>query len=280
MVTQPQSPLVPGCCAQQKSTRTRATALGFGAEFGPRLNFSGTASLCRATLQQPSSTSPHKDNTVNRRDFSTALFGTSIGVAGLSLNTAASAQGGEPAEGKQFTRIDPPVPAFAPGKIEVVEYFSYACPHCSAFEPTVEAWAKKLPADVAFYRVPVAFLMNYENFMRTYYALETMGQVGAMQRKVFTAVHVDRVPLDKPADIAALMAKNGIDATKFMEAFGSFTTQTRLRQANQLVDGYKIDGVPAIGIQGRYYTSGTLAGNHEKALAVTDLLVQRLRKSA
>ena len=216
---------------------------------------------------------------MNRRDFSTALFGTSIGVAGLSLNTAASAQGGEPAEGKQFTRIDPPVPAFAPGKIEVVEYFSYACPHCSAFEPTVEAWAKKLPADVAFYRVPVAFLMNHENFMRTYYALETMGQVGAMQRKVFTAVHVDRVPLDKPADIAALMAKNGIDATKFLDVFNSFSVANSVTRAKKLTAAAKLDGVPTVTVQGRFATSPGQAGSAEQAMAVVDYLVQKSRKA-
>lgn len=216
---------------------------------------------------------------MNRRDFSTALLGTSIGVAGLSLATAATAQGGEPTEGKQFTRIDPPVPAFAQGKIEVVEYFSYACPHCSAFEPTVEVWAKKLPADVAFYRVPVAFLMNAENFMRTYYALETMGQVGAMQRKVFTAVHVDHLHLEKPADIAALMAKNGIDATKFLDVFNSFSVANSVTRAKKLTASAKLDGVPTVTVQGRFATSPGQAGSAEQAMAVVDYLVQKSRKA-
>ena len=216
---------------------------------------------------------------MKRREFSTTLIGA--GVTALAWPALAPAQGG-PIEGKHYVRLSQPLPANVPaGKIELIEFFWYGCPHCSAFEPALEAWVRQLPADVVFHRVPVAF--GAEPFVahqRIFYALDSLGLVGAMHRKVFYAIHNDHQRLDKPADISAFMAKNGIDATKFMEAFGSFTTQTRLRQANQLVEGYKIDGVPAIGIQGRYYTSGTLAGNHEKALAVTDLLVQRLRKSA
>ena len=99
-----------------------------------------------------------------------------------------------------------------------------------------------------------------------------------MQRKVFYAIHRERLALDKPAEIAAFMTRNGIDAGRFMEAYNSFGTQTRVRQANQLVDGYKINGVPALGVQGRFYTSGTLAGDNERALLVVDYLLQRLRK--
>ena len=130
---------------------------------------------------------------MNRRDFSAQLAVTGLGAAASSLFVVAgpAAAQGAPAEGRQFARIDPPVPPVTPGKIEVIEFFSYACPHCSAFEPAGEAWAKKVPADVAFLRVPVPFLQNFENLMRTYYTLESMGLVDTMQRKVFTAIHVD-----------------------------------------------------------------------------------------
>jgi protein dithiol oxidoreductase (disulfide-forming) len=215
---------------------------------------------------------------VNRRDFSAHLLGTGLGAVAFSLPAAGSAQGAAPTEGAQFTRVEPPVPPLAPGKIEVLEFFSYACPHCNAFEPSIEAWAKNLPADVAFRRVPVPFISNFENFMRTYYALETMGQVGAMQRKVFTAIHVERVHLDKPADIAALMTKNGIDGAKFLDVFNSFSVATSVTRAKKLVAAYKLDGVPALAVQGRYVTSPGQAGGHEQALAVVDYLVQRARK--
>ena len=215
---------------------------------------------------------------MNRRDFSAQVIVAGLGVTALSTPLRASAQGATPAEGAQYTRVEPSVPPQTPGKIEVLEFFSYGCPHCSAFEPTLDAWAKKLPADVAFQRVPVPFLMNAENFQRTYYALQTMGQVDAAQRKMFAAVHVERARLDKPADIAALMAKNGIDAAKFLDVFNSFSVANSVSKAKKLTAAYRIDGVPTLAIQGRYLTSPSQAGGLEGALAVADYLIQRARK--
>ena len=216
---------------------------------------------------------------MNRRDFSAQLIVAGLGAAGASLMAPARAQGG-PVEGKHYVRLSQPLPAPAGGKIEVIEFFWYGCPHCNAFEPALDAWQKKLPADVAFRRVPVAFRDEpYTTHQRIFYALEALGKVEAMHRKVFYAIHSDRQRLDKAPDIAAFMAKNGIDAPKFLEVFNSFSVQTKARQANQLAAAYKIDGVPAIGVQGRYFTSGSLAGTNEAALGVADFLIQRVRKS-
>ena len=218
---------------------------------------------------------------MNRRDFSAQLAVTGLGAAASSLFIAGPAAAQDtPAEGRQFTKIEPPVPPIAPGKIEVLEFFSYACPHCSAFEPAVEAWAKRLPADVAFHRVPVPFLMNFENLMRTYYTLETMGLIDTMQRKVFTAIHGERNYLEKPADIAALMAKNGVDATKFTGVFNSFSVASSVTRAKKLAAAYKLDGVPTVAVQGRWATSPGQAGGPEQAMAVTDYLLQRARTKA
>jgi thiol:disulfide interchange protein DsbA len=216
---------------------------------------------------------------MNRREFSAQLLtaGASLGL--LACSSGVRAQGG-PVEGTHYVRLSQPVATSTGGKVEVLEFFSYACPHCNAFEPTLEAWTKKLPPDVNFHRVPVAFLQNFENFQKLYYALEAMGQVDAMQRKVFAAVHVEHQRLDKPDQIAALMSKNGIDGAKFMDVFNSFSVQAKAHQARQLTDAYKIDGVPAIGVQGRYYTSVSLAGSPERALSVTDFLIDRARKGA
>jgi protein dithiol oxidoreductase (disulfide-forming) len=219
---------------------------------------------------------------VNRREFSAGLIGTGLSaaaVSALSVSGTAAAQGAAPVEGTQYARVEPPVPPIVPGKIEVLEFFSYACTHCNAFEPSLEAWSSKLPADVAFHRVPAAFLANAEIFMRTYYALETMGQVSAMQRKVFAAVHVERQRLDKPADVAALVTKNGGDGTKFLDVFNSFSVATSVTRAKKLLAAYKLDGVPTVTVQGRYTTSPGQAGGHEQALAVVDFLIQRARKA-
>ena len=208
---------------------------------------------------------------MQRREFSTAL----LGAGALTLGLPAAAQGGFQ-EGTHYVRLGQPLPVTAAaGKVEVVEFFWYGCPHCNAFEPALEAWAKKLPDFVSFRRVPVAFRDEpFGIHQRIYFALETMGQL-----EVFYAIHNDRQKLDKPADIGAFMTKNGVDGAKFVEVMNSFGVQTKARQAKQLAESYKIDGVPALGIQGRFYTSGSLAGGQDKMLVVADFLIQASRKS-
>jgi thiol:disulfide interchange protein DsbA len=227
---------------------------------------------------------------MKRRDFSLQValggvsavgamgaMGTVAGVGAL-LPQPALAQG-NPVEGTHYTKLAQPAPVAAPpGKIEVVEFFSYGCPHCYSFEPALEGWSKQLPADVVLRRVPVGFNAAFETYQKIYYSLEAMGQVNAMHRKVFDAIHVHRQRLDKEADIVAFMQANGIDGAKFAEHFKSFSVQAKQRQAKQLSESYRIDGVPTLGVQGLYVTSGSLAGSNERALAVADKLVQGVRK--
>lgn len=214
---------------------------------------------------------------MNRRDFSSQLVGLGLG---LSAGAPAFAQGGF-VENTHYVKLAQPAPVSAPaGKIEVIEFFWYGCPHCNAFEPALEAWTKRLPDYVAFRRVPVAFREVYAVHQQIYYALEALGKLDAMHRKVFYAIHNDRKRMEKPDEIADLMAANGIDRAKFLEAFNSFGVQSKVRQATKLVDAYKIDGVPALGVQGRYFTSGSLAGSADRSLAVTEFLVERVRKGA
>ncbi len=215
---------------------------------------------------------------MKRRQFSAHLLGwASTGGAALALPAQAQ---GAPVEGTHFVRLTPPVATSSPGKIEVIEFFWYGCPHCNAFEPALDAWSKALPADVAFRRVPAAFNESWVPHQRIFYALESLDLLGAMHRKVFYAIHAQRMRLDKPADITAFMAANGVDAAKFGQAYDSFSVQSKVRQATQLTNAYKIDGVPALGVQGRFYTSGPLAGSNERSLLVADYLIERSRKGA
>ena len=222
---------------------------------------------------------------MNRRDFSlrfarSGLAAAAASGAGLLGAPAGAVAQDTPVEGRQYTRVEPTVPPTPPApanKIEVIEFFSYACPHCSAFEPTLEAWVTKLPPDVAFHRIPVPFLVNAENLMKTYFALETLGSVAAMQMKVFAAIHVEHNYLDKPADITALMAKNGIDAAKFNAAFNSFSVATSVSRAKKVMAAYKIDSVPTLAVNGRYLTSPAQAGGFPQATAVADRLLQQAR---
>jgi thiol:disulfide interchange protein DsbA len=215
---------------------------------------------------------------MKRRQFSAHLLGwASAGGAALALPARAQ---GAPVEGTHFVRLTPPAATTSPGKIEVIEFFWYGCPHCNAFEPALDAWAKALPADVVFRRVPAAFNESWVPHQRIFYALESLDLLATMHRKVFYAIHAQRMRLDKPADINAFMAGNGVDVAKFSQAYDSFTVQTKARQATQLTNAYKIDGVPALGVQGRYYTSGPLAGSNERSLLVADHLIERSRKGA
>jgi thiol:disulfide interchange protein DsbA len=215
---------------------------------------------------------------MNRRDFSRNLIGSGAGALALTLAAPVWSQNGAPVEGKQYSRVEPPVATRDPGKVEVLEFFSYACPHCAAFEPVVEPWVKKLPADVVFRRVPVPFLMGADNFMHSYYSFVALGLVDRMMPKVFAAIHVERKRLGSAEDMAGLVAKNGGDSAKFLEAMKSFSVATNVNRAKKLTSEYKIDGVPTLGVEGRYLTSPSQAGGLEQSLAVADFLIQKARK--
>ena len=194
---------------------------------------------------------------------------------------AALAQAAKPREGKDYLVLGKRAPVDAPaGKIEVIEFFWYSCPHCNAFEPKLEEWIKRLPKDVTLRRVPVAFRDSFVPEQRLFYALEAMGRLGDLHRKVFYTVHVERQPLNTQELVTAWIEKQGVDRAKFLEQYNSFSVGTKARQAAQLQDAYGVAGVPALGVAGRFYTDGERAGNMDRALQVVDFLVTEARKSA
>jgi len=218
-----------------------------------------------------------------RRAFSLQLAGLAGGtaLAALGLPGRALAQNDSPTPGKDFNQVAPPAPTTTTrGHVEVVEFFWYACPHCNAFEPRLEQWVKQLPKDVAFRRSPVMFRDDFVPLQKLYYALEAMNKVDDMHRKVFNAIHVDRKVLNRDEPIINWVATQGIDKAKFTEAYNSFGVSTKVRKATQLQDAYKLAGVPAMGIAGKYYTDGTLAQSMDRALVVTDYLVAEQRGKA
>jgi protein dithiol oxidoreductase (disulfide-forming) len=213
---------------------------------------------------------------MNRRDFSSFL----AGAAGAAFAGSASAQGA-PEEGKHYVRLQTAAPVtLGPAKkVEVVEFFWYGCPACFAFEPTAEAWSKRLAPDVQFRQLPFAFIGPLEH-QKLFYALEEVGQREALQKRIFNAIHVENRRINTEADILAFVTANGVDRAKFTEAWKSFGVNTKLNRGKQLSNAYKVDGVPAIGIQGRYYTAPSLAGGADRAVAVADYLIQRVRQGA
>ena len=214
---------------------------------------------------------------MQRRHFSltcASVVGGALAGSALSAN----AQVGSFKAGSDYQVLEPRAPVEAPaGKIEVVEFFWYNCPHCNAFEPSFSAWAKKLPKDVVLRRAPVAFQSSFEPQQRLYYALEAMGLVEKLHAKVFVAIHAEKQKLDQPAAIADWIAKQGVDKTKFMEQFNSFSSATKASRAAQLQNAYKVPGVPALGVAGRYLTDGDMAKSLERALQVVDALVASVR---
>jgi thiol:disulfide interchange protein DsbA len=216
---------------------------------------------------------------MNRREFSAAAA-VVLGASALGWPHLSLAQVRAPEDGKDFRTLDKKVPVEAPaGKIEVVEFFWYSCPHCNAFEPLLNAWLKKLPPDVSFRRVPVAFRDDFVPQQRLYYTLEAMGKVDQLHDKVFDAIHKDHQPTDREDRILAFADKNGLDKAKFQEIYNGFAVATKARKAKQLQDDYQVDGVPALGVAGKYYTDGTLAGGMPRALQVLDYLIAEARRS-
>lgn len=213
---------------------------------------------------------------MQRREFSISATALAITAAA----TGAHAQGQPPKEGTDYLELDKPAPTEAgAGKIEVVEFFWYSCPHCNRFEPQLEAWIKKMPKDVVLRRAPIAFKPDFEPQQRLYFVLEAMGKVEELNKKVFAAIHVEKLALNTQPLITEWAEKQGISKAKFTEAYNSFPVATKTRKATLLQDAYKVDGVPALGVAGKYYTTGSLAQSMERALVVTDYLVSLVRKA-
>ena len=215
---------------------------------------------------------------MKRREFSIATLGAAAGSLGWS--SAALAQG--PARfvaGKDYIKLDRTVPTDTEaGKIELIEFFWYSCPHCNAFEPTFAEWVKNAPKDVVVRRIPVAFRDDFAPQQRLFFTLEAMGLLEKMHAKVFQAVHVERLPLNTDAGIQTWIEKQGIDKTKFADTFKSFGVASKVKRAVQLQNDFKIEGVPSLGVAGKFYIDGTLAGSMERALQVAESMLAQVRQ--
>jgi protein dithiol oxidoreductase (disulfide-forming) len=209
-------------------------------------------------------------------------------IKSASALTAASAAASVPLsalaqrsyqEGQDYVALDKRVPSdAAAGRVEVIEFFWYSCPHCNAFEPRLEQWIAKLPKDVTLRRVPVAFRDDFVPQQRLFYALDAMNKVEELHKKVFYAIHVEKRALNNLAAISEWVASQGVDKAKFEQIYNSFAVQTKSTRATKLQNDYKVGGVPALGIAGRFYTDGSLAQSMERALQITDWLVSEVKK--
>lgn len=216
-----------------------------------------------------------------------------LAIAGLGLSfglltNSAVASLANPVAGAEYQVLANPQPT-EPGlgkRIEVTEFFWYSCPHCNTFEPLLEDWVTKQGSRISFKRVPIASDPRMVPEQKLYYALEAMGKVPELHKKVFNAIHIQHLRLDNIGSIADFIAKQGIDKSKFVGVYNSFSVQTKATRAAQLQSAYKVDAVPALVVDGRFMTSPTIvqtnpnAGNSESSwfqstLQVMDGLVAK-----
>jgi len=193
-------------------------------------------------------------------------------LAGSAAGLPARAQDFVPTEARDFQVLARPVAVPPTGKIEVIEFFWYACPHCFAFEPALERWLERLPSDVGFHRVPVGFDARKEIHQRIFYTWDALGLVDQMHARTFQRFHVQRKPIDSLADMLAFAQDNGVDPAKVQAAWNGFSVQTRCREARRLEDDYGISEMPEMAIGGRF-----VALARPGVLITTDALINRIR---
>ena len=194
--------------------------------------------------------------------------------AALLISLPAFAQGQY-----QYTELKPSQPTETdPKKVEVVEFFWYGCPHCYNLEPYLERWLKNAPPDVQFRRIPAVFNQRWGHDAAIYYTLEALGLVDKLHRPLFDAIHRDRLDTNNEQAMSQWLQKQGGDPKKFMDAMKSFGVQSKTRRAVQLTTAYKIDGTPAMGVQGRYTVSADQGRSQQGMLDTVNYLVDQVRK--
>lgn len=210
---------------------------------------------------------------MKRREFS--LSAAAVAAGAVTLPAWA-----QPREGKDYRKLAKPAPVEAPaGKVEVVEFFGYFCPHCNTFEPTLNAWAKTAPKDIVLHRVPVNFNAKTVPMQKLYYTLEGMGKLEPLHAQAFRYIHVERKPLQEDAQVLAWAGmQQGLDMAKFKEMYNSFGVANQIRKATQLQQAYDVEGVPSMGVAGRYYVDGTMAGSMENVLRIVEQLAAQVGK--
>ena len=165
-----------------------------------------------------------------------------------------------------------------PGKIEVIEFFWYGCPHCYSLEPALEPWAKKLPPDVNFRRIPAVLSDAWAVHARMFYAFEALGVLDTVHKPFFEALHKDRLNVASEPAMNEWLKKNHIDRKIFDAAVKSFGVQAKVKRAAQLSAAFQLDGVPMLAVQGKFTISAEQGGTQNGMLTTTDQVIDLARK--
>lgn len=193
-------------------------------------------------------------------------------VTGLAFLPTTQAQ-----DNGRYKTLKKTQPSETAGRVEVLEFFAYTCPHCKAMEPLVSRWAETLPEDVTLLRVPVAFNSNMVDLQKLYYTLENLDRLD-LHREVFTAIHDENKQIFNESAIIDWAAEQGLDRQNFADIFGSFGIQSRVTRANELTKNYEVDGTPTLAVGGKYVTSPTLTNSYAGTIEEADSLIDRARE--
>lgn len=209
------------------------------------------------------------------------LLGRLVMALGLSVMGIKAIAGADHSNDPPVIKLATPQPTEAKGKVEVIEFFWYGCPHCNKVEPAVEAWEKNLPKDVVFRREHVMWdgRSDMEGHAKLFVTLRMMGLLPKYQQAVFDAVHGSKVELRDEKTLFDWIAKKGINRAQFESAYKSFGIGAQLSRAKQLTRNYRIDGVPTFVVNGKWVTSPHQAGSEQKMFALINGLIAEERKA-
>ena len=199
----------------------------------------------------------------------------------LALPATAAAEQGSYQAGVHYRELAQRLPSAGgeTGKVEVIEFFWYGCPHCYELEPYIEQWRESgMPAEATFVRMPAALNDSWRNHARAYYVAEALGVVEKIHRPLFDAMHQGGQRLADPESVRALFVSQGVDGSAFDGAWRSYAVDTQVRRADSLARAAGISGVPAMIVGGRYEATVTLAGGREELLSLVNYLVAKESK--
>ncbi|SDY28502.1 thiol:disulfide interchange protein DsbA/DsbL [Nitrosomonas sp. Nm33] len=181
-------------------------------------------------------------------------------------------------EGRDYIVLANPQPTEDQRNIEVIEFFWYGCPHCYELHPHIDNWRKNAPKDVKFRYVPAIFRANWTPAAKTFYAMEALGITKELHDKIYKAIHRDKIDLSKEAVLFDWIEKQGIEREKFINAYNSFSVQNQVAKISQMTRQYKLTGVPALVVEGKYLTSGKMSGTPRDTIQVLNELIDKARK--
>lgn len=193
----------------------------------------------------------------------------------VTLLLLASQAFGEAQLGRDYKELSPSQPTHTGEKIEVLEFFFYGCSHCFHLHPQLVSWEKKMPKDVELQYVPVIFRDSWEPMARTFYALESLGQLHRLHDDLFTAWNVNSMVLDDEKQIRDFVAQHGVDGAKFSAAYNSFALSSKITRGKQMLQDYGIRGTPTLVVDGKYVITGLTP---EVTIQVLNEVIVKARK--